>query len=90
MPNSLLEALACGLPCVAPASAGGKEVLTADTGIIPPSNEPSALAAALQQLASDESRRRQMGEAARRHSEQFDIERVADEYEQLYGLLKQR
>ena len=85
MPNSLLEALACGLPCIAPASAGGDEVLDAEVGIVPPSNDPAVLAAALRQLATDEEGRRQMGAAARRHSERFDVERVVDRYVALYG-----
>jgi glycosyltransferase involved in cell wall biosynthesis len=84
MPNSLLEALACGLPCVAPASAGGAAVLDDDVGIVPPSNESSALAAALAKLAADDEARRRMGEAARSRSERYDVERVADDYERLY------
>jgi glycosyltransferase involved in cell wall biosynthesis len=90
MPNSLLEGLACGLPCVAPASAGGDEVLDAETGIVPPSNEPAALAAAFGKLASDPDLRRRMGEAARRHSERFDVERVADRYVELYDRMLEK
>lgn len=84
MPNSLLEGLAVGLPCVAPASAGGDEILDAEVGVIPPSNEPEALAAALAELAADPELGRGMAGAARRRAEQFDIERIADEYELLY------
>lgn len=90
MPNSLLEALACGLPCVAPASAGGREVLDRDTGIVPSSNDPPALAAALRELASDSDARRRMGDAARRQSERYDVERVVDEYERLYRRMVRR
>ena len=85
MPNSLLEALACGLPSVAPASAGGDEVLDGATGIVPASNEPHALASALVALASDGRNREEMRAAARRRSELFDSEHVADAYEQLYA-----
>jgi glycosyltransferase involved in cell wall biosynthesis len=90
MPNSLLEGLACGLPCVAPASAGGDEVLDRETGIVPPSNDPDAIAAALQDLAGDEERRRRMGETARHRSERYDVERVADDYEHLYRRMVRR
>jgi glycosyltransferase involved in cell wall biosynthesis len=85
MPNSLLEALACGVPCVAPASAGGDEVLDEETGIVPASNAPHDLAAALVALAVDVERRKRMSVAARSRSELFDVERVADAYEQLYA-----
>ena len=36
MSNSLVEAMACGLACIAPVTAAGAEVLTAQTGIVPP------------------------------------------------------
>ena len=85
MPNSLLEALACGVPCVAPTSAGGGEVLDAEIGIVPHSNDSADIAAALLELASDDERRRRMAHAARRRSERYDLERVADEYERLYA-----
>jgi glycosyltransferase involved in cell wall biosynthesis len=84
LPNSLLEALACGVPCVAPGSAGGDEVLDERTGLVPASNSPHDLATALVALAGDE-RRDAMREAARARSELFDVESVADAYEELYA-----
>jgi rhamnosyl/mannosyltransferase len=90
MPNSLLEALASGLPSVAPASAGGDQVLDSETGIVPPSNEPAALAAAIRRLAADGPARTQMGQAARRRSERYDVEAIADAYEQLYARMAKR
>ena len=87
MPNSLLEAMACGLPCIAPASAGGDELLDAETGIVPPSNERADLAAALRDLAADPARRRRLGDAARARVRRFGIDEVAERYEQLYSEL---
>jgi glycosyltransferase involved in cell wall biosynthesis len=90
MPNSLLEGLACGLPCVAPSSAGGDEVLDAATGIVPPTNAPEALATALRRLADDAGLRGRMGVAARERTREFDVERVADRYDQLYRRMLRR
>src|SRR5207247_4214748 len=78
MPNSLLEAMACGLPCVAPASAGGEELLEAETGIVPRSNEPSELAAALGRLATDPRLREELGRAAHERVQQYDAGAVAE------------
>lgn len=85
MPNSLLEGMACGLPCVAPASAGGDEVLDAETGIVPGSNEPAELAAALERLASDPRLREELGRAAHARVQRFDVEPVAAAYERLFA-----
>jgi glycosyltransferase involved in cell wall biosynthesis len=87
MPNSLLEAMACGLPCVAPASAGGDEVLDAETGIVPPSNEPADLAAALERLAADPALRAELGRTARERVRRYGTEPVADAYERLFAEL---
>jgi glycosyltransferase involved in cell wall biosynthesis len=85
MPNSLLEGMACGLPCVAPASAGGDEVLDAATGIVPRSNEPVELASALERLASDRRLREELGRAAHARVQRYDIESVAVEYERVFA-----
>jgi glycosyltransferase involved in cell wall biosynthesis len=67
--NSLLEAMACGLACVAPASAGGAEMLGDGSGappiVVPPDNSVPALHAALAALAADPSERARLGAAAR-------------------------
>ena len=84
MPNVLLEAMACGLPCVAPASAGGDELLFDSAGVIPPSNSPADLAGALIPLLADEESRRTLGAAglARVRARNQPSE-VADAYERL-------
>jgi glycosyltransferase involved in cell wall biosynthesis len=87
MPNSLLEAMACGLPCVAPASASGDEVLDAETGIVPPSNEPADLAAALARLAADPALRAELGRVARERVRRYDVEPVADAYDRVFAEL---
>ena len=87
MPNSLLEAMACGLPCIAPPSAGGDEVIEPETGVVPPSNAPADLLAALRALAGYPGRRAAMGRAAAERAKEFDVERVVDRFEELYRSL---
>ena len=45
--NTILEAMACTLPVVATDVGGNPELVTADTGILVPSADPDALAAAI-------------------------------------------
>jgi glycosyltransferase involved in cell wall biosynthesis len=85
MPNTLLEAMACGLPCIAPPSAGGHDVLDDDTGLVPASNDPQDLLDALSQLVGDPDRRAAMGRAAVARAQDFAAERVVDRFAALYG-----
>jgi glycosyltransferase involved in cell wall biosynthesis len=85
--NSLLEALACGLPCIAPASAGGDQILDDSCGMVPPSNDPTDLAASMRQLAASPERRAEMAEAARVRARGCSLESVVEQYLQVYGRL---
>lgn len=64
MPNVLLEAMACGLTCVAPASAGGDELLFGSAAVIPDSNSSTDLAGALIGVLVDPELRRTLGKSA--------------------------
>lgn len=88
--NSVLEALACGLPVVAPPSAAGDQVLDETSGIVPQSNDPAELLAALIRLADDPDYRGRLAVGARRAAERFALARVVNEYESLYSRLRQR
>ena len=67
MPNALLEAMAAGLAViVTDASPGPLEVVESGvSGLVVPSDDPAALAEAMQGLVSDPDRCRRMGAAAR-------------------------
>ena len=67
MPNALLEAMAAGLAViVTDASPGPLEVVEPGvSGLVVPSDDPIALAAAMTSLASDSDRCKRMGDAAR-------------------------
>ncbi|MFL6231022.1 MAG: glycosyltransferase family 4 protein [Pyrinomonadaceae bacterium] len=64
-PNSVIEAMAHGLPIVASAVGGIPDLITPETGILVPPGDAPALAAAILSLASDPEARARMGLAAR-------------------------
>lgn len=67
LPVALLEAMACGLPCVASRLPGSTEAIIGDgvNGVLTPPGDVAALAQAMQSLLSDEARGRRLGDAAR-------------------------
>lgn len=68
---ALLEAGAAGLPIVASRAGGIPETLVdGETGILVPPGDAAALAEALADLLGDETRSREMGQAARRFVEE--------------------
>jgi glycosyltransferase involved in cell wall biosynthesis len=82
MPNSILEAMACGLACVAPATAGSEEPFAGGAGVVPSSNEPVELCEHLRTLVADPTLRRSFAERARQRCEQvYGIGMVIDAYE---------
>jgi glycosyltransferase involved in cell wall biosynthesis len=71
------EAMAAGLPVVAPRAAAVPEVvLDGRTGLLVAPRSPHALATALETVLTNKTLRRELGEAARRHVEAFDVDRV--------------
>lgn len=84
-PNSLGEAMACGLPCVSTDAGASAEVL-GDCGVVVPTRDSSRLATGLLKLLSSSSAERTaLGDAARnRILTSFSLPSVAREYENLY------
>ncbi|MEK7706126.1 MAG: glycosyltransferase family 4 protein [Myxococcota bacterium] len=65
-PVAVLEAMACGIPVVASATTGARELLRdGETGRVVPIGDAEALAAAVTQLLSTPDERRQLAAAAR-------------------------
>jgi glycosyltransferase involved in cell wall biosynthesis len=64
-PNSVIEAMAHGLPVIATEIGGIPDLLSADSGILVPPGDTAALAEAMRRLASDPHLRSAMGRAAR-------------------------
>ena len=81
VPNSMLEAMATGLPVVATTHGGIPEAVTHErTGLLVPERDPEALARALEQITSDTDRLYILGQAAARA--------VRDEFEQTKAIEK--
>ena len=90
LPNAVLEAMACALPCVVARVSGSHELIVdGQTGATFPTDDAQGLGLAIAAVAG--ARGETLGAAARALvAERFDIERVADRYEALYAQLLRR
>jgi glycosyltransferase involved in cell wall biosynthesis len=86
-PNTLLEALAHGLPAVAvDCETGPREILRHEVdGLLVPQDDSAALVGALEQLMADESLRSRFGERAVEARQRFAVERVAAMWEEVFS-----
>jgi L-malate glycosyltransferase len=89
MSNSLLEAMATALPCLASRIGGNIDLLDEGrTGLLLPSDDPAAWSSALIRLLDNPDFARQLGAAARRRIEtEFALPVVVDRYLDLYRQL---
>lgn len=86
VPKALLEAAAIGRPVVTTDTPGcGSAVAHEETGLLVPTRDPKALAAALERLAQDGDLRRRLGTAGRARAERlFDVSGVVDRHLAIY------
>ena len=87
IPVSLMEAMACGIPCVSTSISGIPELIESGReGLHVPQRDPVALADALERLAVDPGLRKDLGGAGRRKVEAgFSLDVEAREIDQLLG-----
>ena len=86
IPNSLLEAMATGLPCIATRHGGIPEAIThMKSGILVGESEPESIANWLLRLTSDDQFRGSIGrQAAHTVKEKFDLTVQIDKLEDIY------
>ncbi len=87
--NTILEAMASGLPVVATNVGGNPElVVENETGLLVAADDPAAMAQALQQYAGNADQRSAHGAAGRRRIEQhFMLEHMVEKYLSVYDSL---
>jgi glycosyltransferase involved in cell wall biosynthesis len=87
-PLAAIECLTCGVPLVATAVGGLRDIIEdGRTGVLVPPQDPAALAAALEDLLRDPERRARLGAAGRERAQAFTIERIAARFAELYRRL---
>lgn len=89
MSNTVLEAMASGLPIVA-SGEGGREELLRENALLVPFADPATLAAAIVALLLDPKQRTAMGAASRVIAEEFSWSAVAQRYVEIYGQIAQK
>jgi len=92
IPNSLLEAMATGLPCIATRHAGIPESIThMESGILVDESDPVSIAEWLQRLAGDRVLRTLIGKkGAQAIREKFDLATQIDKLERIYLSLRKQ
>ncbi len=83
--NVLIEAMACGVPVVATASAGTRDIVRDGVdGILVERHQPEAFAGALASVLGDPQRRRSMAAAASESAPRFALPRIAQIYDDTF------
>ena len=80
--NVLVEAMACGVPVVATASPGTRDIVSDGVdGLLVERHDAGSVAAALARILEDADLRRRMGAAARRKAESYRTDAIVGEYD---------
>lgn len=91
MPNAVMEAMAAGLPVVATAADGTRELIRdGETGCLVPVGDAAALGKAIEDLLRDSAARRKLGEAAALFMRDFyGVDKMVAAFDDLYrGLIR--
>ena len=91
MSYTLLEAMACGVACVATQVGGNADLIRdGETGILVPPNDPAALAEAMLLLGRTPRERMRLAEAAQRAARAYSLETMLERSLALYRATRAR
>jgi glycosyltransferase involved in cell wall biosynthesis len=92
LPFTIVEAFRAGTPAIATACSGVVELIDDKVGRVVPIGDVAAICAAVEDVISDEPKRRAMADAAllKAKEDRFDPEWVHPQFEKLYLSLKRR
>ena len=83
--NVLVEAMACGVPVVATASPGTREIIEHGVnGLLVETHEPAAVASALEQVLTDRAQHARLAAGALASVRQYALPTIAGEYDALF------
>lgn len=82
--NSILEAMACGVPIVSTELAGVRDYVDAACAVLVPTKDPERLARAILDLRGDDGQRQAMRGASRLRAEAFAWTRIAERTLEVY------
>jgi glycosyltransferase involved in cell wall biosynthesis len=89
MPNALLEAMACGLPCIATRVSGSEDIISDGVdGLLVEPEQPAELAQALRRVIQDTELAQRLGEEGREKVvRDYQLIHVVEQYVALYRRL---
>lgn len=91
LPRSMMEAMACGLPCIASKIRGNVDLVEdGEGGYLCSATDPDAFADAINKLANDLSIRDQMSKNNLEKIKQYDISVVEQEIKEIYNQVLKR
>jgi glycosyltransferase involved in cell wall biosynthesis len=87
LPMALLEAMVCGVPCIATAVGGIPELFSGGAGVLVPVANPPEIAQAIARLIANPAQRAPLSHRARaRIAERHDLDTIVTNYLALLGL----
>jgi len=89
MPNALLEAMACGLPCIATRVSGSEDIISEGcNGLLVEPEQPAEMALALRRIIEDSELAQRLGkEGRRRVVSDYQLTKLAEQSLELYRRL---
>ena len=87
MPNALMEAMACGVPCIStdcPCGGPKELIINNQDGILVPVNDIDRMSSAISELLKNTRLREKLGENAKKRAEKFKAERIYSIWKQYF------